>query len=134
MKRIFLLVAILCSLSVTAQRIYRIDGVPQRFVNALALPINPASYYNNTSDSAIIFFDRSDTNTISFKYKGLVKKLGTSRMTWDSILNIPANFATTYALSNDVKDSILRRVRYIDTPGIVSGYTRVQRFLTKPLY
>lgn len=34
-----------------------------------------------------------------------------NNLRWDSILNRPANFTTTYALSNDVRDSILQRVR-----------------------
>lgn len=120
MKKIFLFLAIICSVSISAQRVYRIEGVPQRFVNALGIPINVASYYNNTSDSGIIFFDRNDTTTISFKYKGLVKKLAASRIAWDSITGIPSNFSTTFALSNDIQDSIQNRVPYENATRSVS--------------
>lgn len=115
MKRIIFFLALVCSLSVTAQRVYRTDGTPQRFVNSFAIPVQPSTYYNSSSDSAILFFDRNDTNTVSFRFKGLVKKLGLSRMQWDSIIGIPANFTTTYALSNDIKDSIQDRLRIRDS-------------------
>ena len=53
-----------------------------------------------------------------------VKIANSNSIYWDSILGKPSNFTTTYALSNDVKDSILARVRYIDTSNMLSPYLR----------
>ncbi len=126
MKRIILFIAILCSLSVSAQRTYKIEGLPQRFTTALGVPIKSSSFYNTSSDSAVIFFDPADTSTLFFKYKGLSKKLAGSRVPWDSITGIPSNFSTTYALSNDVQDSIQARIR---TSVAAATYTPITRFL-----
>ncbi|MEN6621114.1 MAG: hypothetical protein ABFD50_06170, partial [Smithella sp.] len=112
MKKLIFIFCLFLSLGASAQRIYKVEGQPQRFVNALGIPVMPASYYNNSSDTALIFFDRNDTTTISFKFKGLVKKLAGSRLPWDSLTGVPSNFSTTYALSNDIQDSILSRLPY----------------------
>lgn len=110
MKKLIFIFCLFISLGASAQRIYKVEGQPQRFVNALGIPVMPASYYNNSSDTALIFFDRNDTSTISFKFKGLVKKLAGSRLPWDSLTGVPSNFSTTYALSNDIQDSLLNKV------------------------
>lgn len=127
MKRIILFIAILCSLSASAQtpRVYSIDGIAKRFSTALGIPVKASSFYNTSSDTAIIFFDPSDTTTIHFKYKGVAKKLAASQIPWDSITGKPSNFATTYLLSNDVKDSIQARVRYIDTASLFANRLKI---------
>ena len=53
-----------------------------------------------------------------------VKMANSSSIYWDSVLGKPTNFPTTYALSNNVRDSILARVRYIDTAAMLSPYAR----------
>ena len=90
MKRIILFIAILCSLSVSAQRTYSVDGIAKRFSTALGIPVKASSFYNASSDTAIIFFDPSDTSTIHFKYKGIAKKLAASQIPWDSITGKPS--------------------------------------------
>lgn len=119
--------AIFCSLSAMAQvpRTYKIEGVAQRFSTALGIPVKASSFFNTSSDTAIVFIDPSDTTTIHFKYKGVAKKLAASNIPWDSITGKPSTFATTYLLSNDVKDSIQRRVRYADTASLFANRLKI---------
>jgi hypothetical protein len=58
---------------------------------------------------------------------GFLKNTGSGHTTfdfpaWSIITGKPTNFSTTYALSNDIKDSILARLRIIDTAGMLVGY------------
>lgn len=128
MKRIILLIAIFSSFTALAQtpRTYRIEGIAQRFSTALGIPVKASSFFNTSSDTAIVFIDPSDTTTIHFKYKGVAKKLAASNIPWDSITAKPSNFTTTYALSNDVRDSVQNRVPYENaTRSLVLGNYRL---------
>lgn len=126
MKRIIFLLALICSITASAQtRTYSVDGIAKRFSTALGIPVKASSFYNASSDTAIIFFDPSDTTTLHFKYKGIAKKLAASQIPWDSITGKPSNFATTYLLSNDVKDSIQARVRYVDTASLFANRLKI---------
>lgn len=127
MRKIILLVLLaLLSNAVSAQ--WTIINGKQRFVLGLGIPTRDTSSGTLADTSQVVL--RPQDSTIYVRYKGNWRKVGANTVTslpWDSITGKPANFSTTYALSNDVKDSIQNRVPYI-------GATKNVQLGSKQLY
>lgn len=82
------------------------NGVKTRFTNGLGLPIKD-TVSSGPGDSAQIIMRPMDS-LIYFRYQGYWRQLGKAT----------GNYSTTYALSNDVKDSIQARIRSGDSASI----------------
>jgi hypothetical protein len=133
MNRILLLLLLLVGYA-NAQT-WQPTSIRQRFVNGIGIPTRDT--VTGTAADSSQFVLRPQDSVIYYKYKGYWRKVGTGAITsiaWDSITGKPVNFPTTYALSNDVKDSIQSRVTNITRiPGkdSIIFYTGTNRYAIK---
>ncbi|MEI8142822.1 MAG: hypothetical protein WCG90_08150, partial [Chitinophagia bacterium] len=119
MKRIIFLAALICSISLSAQRVYNIDGIAKRFSTALGIPVKAASFYNTSSDTAIIFLDPADTTAISFKYKGIVSKISANSLQKsDSLLG---GYASWALLKKKIDSLGAVKINISDTLGMLNA-------------
>ena len=100
-------------------------SIRQRFVNGIGIPTRDTVSGTLADSSQLVL--RPQDSVIYFKYKGSWRKVGSAATTsipWDSVSGKPLNFPTTYALSNDVRDSIQARLRKTDTAAMLAPYLR----------
>jgi hypothetical protein len=89
---------------------YNIIGQKTQFFNGLAIPRKDTSAFKGVNDTNVVFFG-TDSN-FYYRIKGNVKQVASPL----------ANYPTTYALSNDIKDSIQRRWDSARVKTYVTGY------------
>ncbi len=89
-------------------------------------PSGTASLKSVVKTKSALFYDSTGKKLWVFSPKDSIwyQANGATNMPWDSITGKPSNFSTTYALSNDIQDSITARLRLIDTAGMLSPYRR----------
>jgi len=109
MKQVLTILFIFLSLFGNSQIIIGSDGKGHSasnggtvtYTNELTTGTDTSTYKNGI---AVV------NNVVYVYYGGKWNRSTVNTLDWDSITNKPANFNTTYALSNDVKDSIQRRL------------------------
>lgn len=105
MKKILILTLLLAfiGIDIQAQSWTPING-RQRFMSGLGIPVRD-TVTSTTADSAQIVI-RPQDGKVWYRYKSAWRVVGITNISWDSVTNKPTTFSTTYALSNDVRDSI----------------------------
>ncbi len=90
-------------------------------------PVGVSSLRSTQQDRGAFYYDSAGKKVYIFHPKDLTWTLiGGSSIAWDSVTGKPVNFSTTYALSNDVRDSIQSRVPYENaTRNLIMGNYRV---------
>lgn len=99
----------------------------QRFVSGLGIPVRDTSTATAADSAQIVI--RPQDGKVYYRYKSGWRVVGITNISWDSVTNRPTNFSTNYALSNDIQDSIQRRVVVTDNAvnRIVTGTATINQ-------
>jgi len=122
MKKILFLLLLIGSV-VSAQ--YSPTGSKTRFVNGIGLSSKDTTGWTS-ADTLVIIMGLDSVPY--YRYKGYWKPLkggSGGSVTWNDITGKPSNFPTTFALSNDIPDSIRLRLFISDTATMLLPYARV---------
>lgn len=139
-KLIFIIALAITFLGVEAQTIYSpanqtVYGKNENRVRATIAMLVPTgcgvpaalSSVSVISNQSAIYFDSCNRIFMSWDPATAAwLRVTTTSIPWDSITGKPSNFSTTYALSNDIQDSIQNRVPYENaTRNLIIGNYRV---------
>ncbi|MEI8111183.1 MAG: tail fiber domain-containing protein [Chitinophagia bacterium] len=119
MKKLLISILILCSFVAKSQSWTQIAG-KQRFGSGLGIPVKDSTSFSTSSDTALIYINKSDTTALYWRYRGLHLKI--------------FGGGDTTSLSNRIN----QRVKYTDTASMLSPYAKdsnvVHRTLNETIF